>query len=125
MKGLHDIVEGSGRGLPLGAFIKGLCRFLPMFSIEPADRKRRKIGFVDAADIHRPFARVQPGSSEGMDAAMFAEVMLGGLFIELIEGKVLLAADDAKAGLICSVPQRARAATQRAIAVDYVVELGL
>ena len=48
-----------------------------------------------------------------MDAAMFAEIMLGGLRIELVQRQIGLAAKNAETGVRRPMPERALAATNR------------
>src|SRR5947207_12175037 len=103
--------------------MEGLCCLFPVLAIELAHGNGGKIHLVDAANVRRPLAWIEPGPNEGVDAAMPAEVVLRRLGVELIERELLLAREDAKILLGGAVPQRAPAATHRAVALDDVVEL--
>ena len=59
-----------------------------------------------------------------MDAAMSAEIMLRCFRIELVEDEICLAGEDTQIRLRRRMPERALAATDRAVAINGVIELG-
>lgn len=114
---------GDGRTL-FEALIVGLGRRFPVFSVERMYRNGGQIDAIHAADVEGPQARVEPWADEGVDSAMPAEIVLRSIRVELVEHEIGFACEDTKIRLRCPVPQSTPAATQRAVTVDDIVELG-
>ena len=96
-----------------------------MLAIEGTRVEGRQFDAVDASNVDSPACGIKARTDEGMDATVATEVMLGCHRVELVESQLSLAGEHAKARLGHAVPQRTTTVTQRAIAIDYVVELRL
>ena len=102
----------------------GLGCCLPILPVERADLDVRQVDTVDAADVESPTAWIESRTNEWVDAAMPAEIVLRCFRIELVERQICLAGDDAKVRLRRWMPERALPATDRAIAINSVIEPG-
>lgn len=79
---------------------------LPVRSIENGDRKRIYVDAFNAAKVYNPFAWIDPRTTERVNPAVLAEVMIGRLCVELIGSQIVLPFDDAKTFSSRSVPER-------------------
>src|SRR4026207_1964499 len=80
---------------------------LPILPVERADLDRGEVDTVDATDIEGPAARGEAGADGRGEHAMLAEIMLRRVRIELIQGEIGRAREDAKVRLRRRVPERA------------------
>jgi len=64
---------------------------IPVLAVKGDDDQRFDGNWVQAADIDTEAVGVGAGYIEGTAAAMSAEIVLGGVRVESIEGKILLA----------------------------------
>ena len=95
----------------------------PILSVEWADLEGRQIDAINATDVEGPPAWVESRANEWMDSTILAEEVLGRLRIELIQGEIRLSREDTKVCVCRRVPQGTRSATDRAVAIDDVVEV--
>jgi hypothetical protein len=105
--------------------------FFPVAAVEEVNLKFRNIHAVEAANIYIDLIRIRTRYIEGSYAANRAEVMLGGLGVEVIDGEIRLrrqqveaiALDDpVKVGLLGA--DRAIASARRGeFAVDFEGDL--
>ena len=66
----------------------------PMFAVKESPRKRFCVEAIDSTKVHDPDSGCDSGMGERIDAAVSAEVVLGGLRSELVEIKVRFARED-------------------------------
>jgi hypothetical protein len=81
---------------PIGAFIKGLGRCLPVCPVERPYFNGRQIDAIDAADVKGPSAWVEARAGERVNAAVVAKIVLCGFRVELIKTEIGFACEDAK-----------------------------
>jgi hypothetical protein len=117
-------MEGLGRGRLPEALIVGLCGYLPVGAVERAYLDGRQIDPIDATDVESPLAGVESWADEWVDSAMPAEIVLRRIRVELVKDEIRFAREDTKLRIRCPVPQSTSATTERAVAVDDVVEVG-
>ena len=97
------------------------CR-LPVLPVERSDLDGGQIDAVDATDVKGPSAWVEPRANERVDSTVLAEIVLRCFRIELIKGEITFAREDTKVCVCSRVPERTLATTNRAVAINDVVE---
>src|SRR5262249_37293174 len=94
----------------------GLSKDWVCRAVDEAGLQRQRVDALEAAHVHAPQLRRNPGTVEGVDAAALAEVVLRDAGVELVQREELLTREQPETVLRDASHDRTASAAERAVA---------
>ena len=93
--------------------------------VSDVDMRQQRCEIIQAADVDAGGIRVEARVAEGVDAAVAAEPVFGGMGAELVQAQCLATGQQAESLGRHAVVQRPLLAADRAVALDGPVHIGV